>query len=233
MLSKLAALFLLVLILVIACTNRTPDKIAPIEEDEEEMMVEADSILSIQGIGKDRVISWLNYIHPSYSLALDSFKLSSVWIEDSLLPITYSNTKAFLDLYQPYLINSPDNNYSLDLDSYNIKLYKNKEQQLEAHSGEPDTQIFLLDNQQEKRFRLLFFGPGNHVDDAYWLDSETFILMGIFSDPEHETNKYYPSIYKINIKENLFEKYSYENTIAPDFVLDYTSRIRFKGITIK
>lgn len=233
MLSKLASLLILVLIFVGACTNNTNEKIVAPVEDEEETTVEADSVVSLQGMAKDKVDAWLAYIHPDYTLSIDSFKLNGVWIEDSLLPIDYSNAADFLELYQPFLIESADKNYALDLDSYNIILSKNQDNEIEGYSGEPDAQVFLIDNNLNKKFRLLFFGPGNHIDEAYWLDNETFILMGVFNESHDADPDYVPIIYKINIKENLFEKYNYEAAVAGQILLDYTKHIRYKGITIR
>lgn len=43
---------------------------------------------------------------------------------------------------------------------------------------EPDTEVALVDLTKKERRRILYFGPAVGIDDAAWIDAETFIIAG-------------------------------------------------------
>lgn len=92
-------------------------------------------------------------------------------INGSVLP-TYN--KAFDSVYLPFLVYSPDKTRYIDFDSYQWFLEK----------GEPqfnvDQEIDLVDVKNKTVRRLAFRGPSAVVEEVYWKDNNTVVLLEIF-----------------------------------------------------
>lgn len=83
----------------------------------------------------------------------------------------------FDSLYTQFFIFSPDSNYFLDLDSYNLALDR-KNDKLISTGFEVDTEIVLYDL-KNKSYRSVFYcGTPCLVESAYWINETEFCLLG-------------------------------------------------------
>lgn len=105
-------------------------------------------------------------------------KMTHVWKEDTMLTEDFTPDKKFYESYGKYIKYSPDKTMFIDLDSYNIQITKDENGHLIGMPLGPDVQVSLVDVSKRKKIRLLFFGPGNYIEDAQWLDNENIVILG-------------------------------------------------------
>jgi hypothetical protein len=92
----------------------------------------------------------------------------------------------FDSLYTQFFIFSPDSNYFLDLDSYNLALDQ-KDGELISTGFEVDTEMVLYDL-KNKSYRSIFYcGTPCLVESAYWINETEFCLLG-FEEMYKEKN---------------------------------------------
>lgn len=107
-------------------------------------------------------------------------------ISGTVLP-TYDN--AFDSVYLPFLVYSPDKTRYIDFDSYQWFLEK----------GEPqfnvDQEIDLVDVKNKTVMRLAFRGPSSVVEEVYWKDNNTVVLLEIADETT-------PIVSIIDLKKN-------------------------------
>lgn len=232
--NKIGLLFLMIVLAAASCTTR--DK--KVNKDDSDAVVTdssfndiMDSSLEVSNWVARNIIDWGFFLQKKDTFSLDSFHLAGVWVEDSMYTERYTPTKEFYDLYGPYLKFSQDSSSFVDLDSYNIILSRNKQGILEGYEGGPDNQIYLVDLEKKIRKRLMFNGPGTYIHEALWQDTETLILFGISEDSKYGREN--PVVWKINVEENLFERYEYVRLTPVDNWEEYSKEVRFKGIKIR
>jgi len=90
-------------------------------------------------------------------------------------------------------------------------------------SFSPDQEINLVNIENKTVNRIAFRGPSQWIEDAYWNDNSTIVLL------ENNYEKQ-PVITIINLKIGLVRNFKYNETL--DFETDYTNkRFKQKGIT--
>jgi len=227
-------LLLLIFIFLYACTNQN-EKSGGRENSDQVFDTTyrstIDSTLDTNKWVAGNIMDWGAYLRANGGFSVDSFKLSELWVEDEMVSEPYVPSSEFFELYNPFLKYSQDSSYIVDLDSYNVHLKKEKDGKIVGYEEGPDCQIYLIDREKGIRERLLFFGPGTYVHEALWQDNETVILFGITEF--NEFNAPNPVVWKINVEENLYEKYDYIHRINVDNWKDYSERVRFKDIRLK
>jgi len=83
----------------------------------------------------------------------------------------------FDSVYTQFFIFSPDSNYFLDLDSYNLAL-EWKDGRLVSSGFEVDTEIVLYDL-KNRQYRTVFScGTPCLIETAYWINETEFCLLG-------------------------------------------------------
>ncbi|QEC52532.1 hypothetical protein EDD80_11319 [Anseongella ginsenosidimutans] len=165
---------------------------------------------------------WAGYyekIEPGFSLA--DFELTST---DSLR-IMQGNVLGSFDqnfeaIYEPFLIFNPDKSMYLDFDSNNWGIDESGEP-----SFSPDQEVNLVDMKRKTVSRLTYRGPSQWVEDAFWENDSTIILL------ENGYEKQ-PVITKLHLSDQLVRTYTYTDTL--DLQTNYTNiRFRQKGINVK
>lgn len=189
-------------------------KTAQLKSEQEKLNLEiySDSILN----------KWVEYYRdrkPSFSLT--NFKLETT---DSLKIINGnvfgSFDKEFDIIYKDFLIYNSAKNQYLDFDSYSWTIDENGE-----FYFSPDQEISLVDIENKAVNRIAFRGTSQWVEDAYWKNDSTIVLL------ENDSEKK-PIITVINLKKELIQNFKYNDTL--DFETDYTTeRFKQKGIITK
>lgn len=120
-------------------------------------------------------------------------------INGSVLP-TYD--KAFDSVYLPFLVYSPVKTRYIDFDSYQWFLEK----------GEPqfnvDQEIDLVDVKNKTVRRLAFRGPSAVVEEVYWKDNNTVVLLEIADETT-------PGVSIIDLKKNQIIHYEATGKVQP------------------
>lgn len=107
--------------------------------------------------------------------------------------------------FQPFFVYSPDSTLILDMVSYGNILHRNKKGAAVLESGEPDTEVAIMDAVTRRRYRILFAGPSTVIRDASWLDNTTVLIGGGMYD---EHNELQPILWKYNVKEHTLESWN-------------------------
>jgi len=118
--------------------------------------------------------NWVDYyktLDPDFNL--DSFEFES----ENSFDKTAGNIcgiydKEFDKLYSDFLIYSPNRKKYIDIDSYHWSLDDVGELGFEV-----DQEINLIDISNKKIEKIAFYGSSNWVEDAYWKDDHTIVLL--------------------------------------------------------
>ncbi|MGV3764912.1 MAG: hypothetical protein ACO1NW_02250 [Chitinophagaceae bacterium] len=217
-------------ILFFACNNGDKESTAPEDQsDSVDILARTDSSLDVSGAAEGYLQQWLSFIQLEYQLSVDSFVLSEIWVEDSLVTEPFKPDSMYYPLYGKYLRYTSDSAYFVDLDSYNILLTETNGT-VTGTVGGPDNQVFLIDKNNQIKKRLLFNGPGTYIQDAWWINNESVLLASVAETDS--VNRFEPVLWKINIVEDLFEKYEYRGAALKVFP-EYVEKVRFSGIKVR
>jgi len=108
--------------------------------------------------------------------------------------------KEFDPMYKNFLVYSPDGKRYVDIDSYHWTV-EGKEIMFE-----PDQEINLVDTRNKTVERIDFHGPSGGVDDVYWRNDSTIILL------ENSRDRI-PSITEIDLAKNTTVTYTYDGVL--------------------
>src|SRR3954468_20629727 len=101
----------------------------------------------------------------------------------------------FLKSYESVLVYSPNHQKVIDMGTYGTVINKNKNEQNQLQSGEPDTEIAVVDLPSKQRRRIFFSGPGTNIEKGFWMNDSTVILAG----KAHEENVEIPMIWLVTL----------------------------------
>ncbi len=90
----------------------------------------------------------------------------------------YDSTDDYLELFEPFFIESPNQDKHIDIDSYGL-LLKEENGELVSYGSSPDTEILLVDLNTNKQKRLAFYGTAVIVEDAHWVSSNVIRIFQI------------------------------------------------------
>lgn len=131
-------------------------------------------------------------------------KSANQWTENEI-------DTAYLSLYKDLLFYSPDSLLFLDIYSYRVGL--TKEGKTLVGVFDVDTKVVLVDIFNRKSRLLITAGTVANYDDCLWLDKNTFLLMGSYSEFIENKECFRPFILIYDVKNNLYCKYVFTNTI--------------------
>jgi hypothetical protein len=154
------------------------------------------------------------------------FRMTNTWSDDSLITSPFHPDKTYYAAYGRFLKYSPDSSRFIDLDSYNIDIKKDKTGHWTGHEIGPDTEVSLINKKTGKKTRLIFFGPGNSIEDGLWLDNDNLVLMGI---KEHDSTKT-AAVWRFNVPTNTFYLYELHDAGAAKKIMGYYRKERLKGV---
>jgi hypothetical protein len=202
-LMKHSGLLLMILLLYVSCVdpNKTVSdsdrKTSETKTSKERFYMEKNNHLTLS--------KWVDYyqnLEPKFSL--DGFEFKSRETSDIIQGTVPSNyDKNFDSVYCNFLIYRDDRKQYIDFDSYSWSL----------ESGEilwsPDQEINLVDVKNKTVQRIAFRGPSQWVENVFWQDNTTVILL--------ENNyKKQPAILKLDLKNKSIVTFMYKDTLSFD-----------------
>ena len=117
--------------------------------------------------------------------------------------------------YRSYFLWNADSSYALDLVSYNFLPVTKKGRTTMEEQG-PDFETAIIDVNNRKRTRLLFFGSsGGSVLDARWLDNSNLVIAGAVDWESSDSLR--PAAWKYNVLEKTWQPFYYERRISADW----------------
>lgn len=114
-----------------------------------------------------------------------------------------------LEQFKPYLIYNADSTKAIDLVSYNYIIDKKDGQQILTGAG-PDTEVGIINLQNNMRTRIFFAGPGTVMREGKWLDSTTVMLGGAETLSNTAIR---PFLLRINLQEKSVQKFTYADSV--------------------
>jgi len=108
----------------------------------------------------------------------------------------------FDPIYKDLLIYSPDKEKYLDLDSYHWQMDENQQLQFS-----PDQEVNLVNLPEKTVQRIVFRGPSNTVEDAFWKGNNQIVLL-------EGTYDKVPMISLVNLDKEEITTYIYPDTLA-------------------
>ncbi|MCD9855911.1 hypothetical protein LUD75_14390 [Epilithonimonas sp. JDS] len=147
--------------------------------------------------------NWVDYykkIDPDFNL--DNFEFESENSFDKIAGNIYGiYDKEFDKLYSDFLIYSPNRQKYIDIDSYHWSLDD------EGKPGfEVDQEINLVDISNKKIEKIAFYGSSNWVEDAYWKDDQTIVLL----ENSYEQR---PAIREMNFNSMKSRTFKYQDSL--------------------
>lgn len=139
----------------------------------------------------------------------------------------------FDPLYTQFFIFSPDSNYFLDLDSYNLALER-KNDKLISTGFEVDTEIVLYDL-KNKSYRSIFYcGTPCLVESAYWINETEFCLLGFeeMNDDKLQKMVWRPKALQFHVNSSQ-QMGDYFKTARDISQKSYHKEIRLKKVRFK
>ncbi|OLY90934.1 hypothetical protein SAMN05444008_1178 [Cnuella takakiae] len=114
-----------------------------------------------------------------------------------------------LEQFKPYLIYNTDSTKAIDLVSYNYIIDKKDGQQVLTGAG-PDTEVGIINLQNNMRTRIFFAGPGTVMREGKWIDSSTVMLGGAETLSNTAIK---PFLLRINLNEKSVQKFAYADSV--------------------
>ena len=215
----LAVICFFVFLFLSNCKNRTEDQQAtPVTgEDSIEFL---DTVLSEKDVAFLDQLNFSKYANSKGSrIDWVKFRMVTSMSGDSLQVSHFRPDSLFYQQYGRSLKYSPDSSMFIDLDSYNIEFLKSHKGRLSPIETGPDTEVSLINLDIREKTRLAFLGPGNGVEDAGWIDSNTAILIGYH---EKDTSKLKKAvIWRYHVPTKTFHIYESADTSIAGQLLNW------------
>jgi hypothetical protein len=78
-----------------------------------------------------------------------------------------------------FLIESPDRDEYIDLDSYHRSIEKNKNGQLICLGEDVDQEVNWINRKTKEIKNIYFSGPDSWIEDSKWIDDSKVLLFGV------------------------------------------------------
>lgn len=189
-------LILVLMLIAIACNNRSNKQKGL--DDSNFTREDSSSIFSAE------VTNWLNR-HLKTDALKRRIALEERWETDSLQIEQFVPEADFYKNYDSLLYWSSDSSYILDVGSYGTLPVRNEKGIIHLEAREPDTEIALIDVTKNERVRLMYVGPSATIIGGKWLNNTDALVLGTFSDNNHNTDTL---LWFINIQNYLFRLYN-------------------------
>jgi hypothetical protein len=233
--KRLYYLMAAIAIFAVACGSNEDKKVAP-PESTAEVSDSTVEELQTEGLSRENIDTFSTMAFSSYAkkqkkdFDWSRFRLEHNWIDSSMYTTSWAPSKDYYARYGRFLKYSPDSTLFIDLDSYNIDIEKDKKGNLIGTEVGPDVEVSLINPKTGKKTRVLFFGPGNSVEDALWLDKDNVAIMGT---EEREKVGKVAAIWKYNIPTNSFYQYELQDSVIARRLVGYWRRERLKEVKAK
>ncbi|MDR2206858.1 MAG: hypothetical protein LBE36_11970 [Flavobacteriaceae bacterium] len=201
-----------------SCTNTNAQKTNHNLENFKENTID----FKLDTNSNDVLKEWFAY----YQSQEDKFSLDNfIFNEENTINEIRGNICGIFDdcfdnRFVDFLVYSPDKKRYIDFDSYSIILDENNVADFEI-----DQEINVVDIEKKTITRIVFYGSSQWVEDAFWENDSTIILLE--NSPEQILSI---EIYDLNTKR--MKKYKYKKSL--DFTSDYSiQRLNKKGIKVE
>ncbi len=235
---KILERLLLITIIIASSCQSGDDKKAGVEETT--LHTDSSEVEKIDTVLSGETISFFNESGFSEFAKTKSpgfdwskFRMTNTW-KDTPMVVNFNPPPLYYDLYKPLLKYSPDSTMFIDLDSYNIKIERNKGKLTGIEVG-PDTEVSLIDTKDKKKTRLVFLGPGSSVEDGSWIDNENLVLMGFQETGDQSANEGnpLPVIWRYHLPTTTFYMYEMPDTQIAKQLMGEWRKQRLKGIQLR
>lgn len=212
---------LIILTFFSSCTEQNKKKEKELTIETNELILEPVQ-LNINKPLNEILLDWSNY-HESLdsSFSIDGFFLEYAdtlnFIQGNVFGIF---DKEFDKIYNDFIVYSPDKKRYIDFDSYQWTMNEDN-----TVLFSPDQEINLIDIKKQTVTRIGFNGPLKWVDNAFWENDTTVVLLENSSEKELR-------ISKINIVNKSQKTYKYRDTLNHNSKYSEL-RLRNKGLKIK
>lgn len=161
--------------------------------------------------------SWLNYYQPENPDfdAKKFYTTDSSAIKYQPTTVKILNEKGFSEMYKPFLVFNKSGTQYLDFDSYHWSMAPDGDLSFEA-----DQQVVLVNLKNKTALQIAFLGPSFRIEDAYWPNDSTAVLLG-------NTYEKVPFQMKLKFNENTVQHHQYPDTLKFNTPY-YENRIRQK-----
>ena len=127
--------------------------------------------------------------------------------------------------FRPLLVYNADSTKAIDMYSGSyVAVTKNGQTVFE--SGEPDTEVAVLDFGRKERIRIFYTGPSFTVQDVRWLDDSTIAIAGAMQVGPDQVQPQYNKVY---LNDGRQEVYAFRDTLNADLGNYRDRRIRKNG----
>lgn len=170
------------------------------------------------------LLGWINYYKEfsNKDFALKNFIYDAeIEIDRQKSSIYAKFDKEFNEIYEPFLIYSPQKTKYIDFDSYSWSL---EDSEMKNVIFEADQEVSLVDMKTKKNERIMFYGPSEWIEDAFWIDENSVMLLGNNSDLK-------PKIMIVDLISNKSKVYKYNTNLKVS--AGYSDeRLRLKGLNV-
>lgn len=221
------------LVILAACKGKNKkDAGADVVAEDTVFVENADTALSAETIQSFNTAGFTDYLQKR-SPAFDwkQFAMTTTWVEDSMLTVSFQPDQQFYAAYGRFLKYSPDSTQFIDLDSYNIDIRKDSHGRWVGTGSGPDTEVSLVDLKQGRKIRLLFMGPGGTVEDAFWIDRDNLVLMG--TQESEDNNGKTLHVWKYHLPAKTYTLYELKDPSLAAQLMGQWRKERLKGVLIK
>lgn len=165
------------------------------------------------------MVNWKDYYKSlDADFELNKFKLDDKHkLETMPGSVSALYDQDFDEKYEPFLIYNSTKEMYIDMDSYSMTFED------DDVNFEPDQEINVVNIPKKTVTRIGFYGPSYWVEDAFWKDDHTVILL------ENNDEKV-PMIVEINLKSHEVTRYVYSDTLKnnSDYAKQRIQKIRKK-----
>ena len=208
-----------ILTFLISCSKKKEKKESERASETTELNIESEK-LSLYKNSNNTLAKWMKYyqeLEPNFQLIY--FEFESVDSLQLMQGNVFGNfDKNFDPIYSDFIVHRTDKKQYVDFDSYQWTLDEN-----ETPLFSPDQEINLIDQENQTVTRIGFRGPSQWVEDAFWENDSTIVLL------ENSYEKQ-PIISKLDLSKKIIKTYIYKDSL--DFESKY-SELRFKEKGLK
>lgn len=208
---KIPLFFIVVVLMTISCQNQETDRETSNSTENKTEITD----VSFTSPENETLDNWVKYyqtnINPEFSL--NRFKQTSIKnIQRSKGNVFGVFDDEFDEIYNDFLIYRSDGKSYIDIDSY---LWNLDPEDVEMITYSVDQEINLVNISDRTVERFAFRGSMERVEDAFWENDSTLILLQNGEDQ-------IPSITRINLVKEVELTYFYQDTLKKpsDYFID-------------
>lgn len=206
---SIPAIVILFLLGILLRSCRPSDRQAPdlTEEKFSLSAIEEGDTLSMAEMPAS-IMEWIRFYQVQDSgFRLPRFRSSGVTLHMEPLASATPNNEA--SDFSRFFSFSPDKNRYIDLVSYSFQLNNGK-----LIPGEADQQVVLADVEAQKRFQLLFYGPGQMAEAAGWLSNDKLIIAG--TSRTEDGQSFSAELLLFDLRDSLYTNFQLDHLVGPD-----------------